>query len=147
MFFLLTFCKCNLFDYSIIDDSLGGASGGSTHGLRNHLKNFHKKKFLDMQHEEEMILCVRVYWICHSICLISHPRLCFIAFKMKSYCRPGTQSSGRVGYLKKKKFGTGRALGSCRTLVMTYNIYSINMQQIGRIFGEKKRRILRITTG
>ena len=52
-FCLLTFCKCHLFDYSIINDQVGGASGGSTHGLRNHLKNFHQKEFLDMQHEKE----------------------------------------------------------------------------------------------
>ena len=52
-FCLLTVCKCHLFDYSIINDQVGGASGGSTHGLRNHLKNFHKKEFLDMQHEKE----------------------------------------------------------------------------------------------
>ena len=47
-FCLLTFCKCHLFDYSIINDQVGGASG-----LRNHLKNFHKKEFLDMQHGKE----------------------------------------------------------------------------------------------
>ena len=35
--------------------------------------------------DEKMILCARVYWICHSICWVFHLRLCFIAFKMKSY--------------------------------------------------------------
>ena len=37
------------------------------------------------KNDEKMILCARVYRNCHSICWITHPRRCFIAFKMKSY--------------------------------------------------------------
>ena len=49
--------------------------------------------------DKKMILCGRVYWICHSICWISHPRLCFIAFKLKSYYPVPShfQFSGRYG--------------------------------------------------
>ena len=95
-FSLLTFCKCHLFDYSIINDQVGRASGGSTHGLRNHLKNFHKKEFLDMQHEKEEKTKKKN---CLSICWTSHPTQCFIAFNMKSYYPVPShfQFSGRDG--------------------------------------------------
>ena len=49
--------------------------------------------------DEKMILCARVYRICHSICWITHPRRCFIGFKMKSYYPVPShfQFSGRDG--------------------------------------------------
>ena len=64
-----------------------------------------------------MISCARVYWIFHFISRSFHPRLCFIAFKMKfNYPVPSHfQFSGRV---LEKKFGTGRVPGSRRTLLM-----------------------------
>ena len=51
------------------------------------------------KNDEKMILCARVYRNCHSICWITHPRRCFIAFKMKSYYPVPShfQFSGRDG--------------------------------------------------
>ena len=67
-----------------------------------------------------MLSCARVYWIFHFISRSFHPRLCFIAFKMKSnYPVPSHfQFSGRdgSGRVLEKKFGTGRVPGSRRTL-------------------------------
>ena len=54
---------------------------------------------LSSTNDEKMISCARVYWICHFISWISHPRPCFIAFKMKfNYPVPSHfQFSGRDG--------------------------------------------------
>ena len=60
-----------------------------------------------------MILCATVYWICHSICWISSPRLCFIAFKMISYYPVPShfQFSGRDGSGTWKKVRNGSGTG------------------------------------
>ena len=64
----------------------------------------------------KMILSATVYWICHSNCWISHPRLCFIAFKMKSYYPVPShfQFSGRdgSGTWKKVRDGSGTGIPS-----------------------------------
>ena len=60
-----------------------------------------------------MISCARVYWICHFISWISHPRLCFIAFKMKfNYPVPSHfPVSGRDGSGTWKKVQDGSGTG------------------------------------
>ena len=68
------------------------------------------------KNDEKMILCARVYRNCHSICWITHPRRCFIAFKMKCYY-PGPshfQFSGRdrSGTWKKVRDGSGTGIPS-----------------------------------
>ena len=66
--------------------------------------------------DEKMILCARVYRNCHSICWITHPRRCFIAFKMKSYYPVPShfQFSGRdgSGTWKKVRDGSGTGIPS-----------------------------------
>ena len=64
-------------------------------------------------YEMDITECTKVYWICLFISWISHPRLCFIAFKMKfNYPVPSHfQFSGRDGSGTWKKVGDGSGTG------------------------------------
>ena len=67
-------------------------------------------------YEMDITECTKVYWICLFISWISHPRLCFIAFKMKfNYPVPSHfQFSGRdgSGTWKKVRDGSGTGIPS-----------------------------------
>ena len=110
IFFVLSVDKLKMQFILLVNDQVGGASGGSTHGLKSwegrgmrHCKvqpgatqvNGPQELREDFctcscspvlaKQMAKMISCARVYWIFHLIHWISHPRLCFIAFKLKSH--------------------------------------------------------------
>ena len=78
-----------------------------------------------------MISCARVYWIFHFISRSFHPRLCFIAFKMKfNYPVPSHfQFSGRdgSGTWKKVRDGSGTGIPSdpgCNCWQDVWNVHN-----------------------